>query len=164
MSEQTPEARLNILLSETSVSLACAESCTGGLIASRVIDIAGSSAYMLGGVVSYSNAAKQNILNVRHGTLIAYGAVSEPVAEEMATGVKNLFNADYAISVTGIAGPGGGTAEKPVGLTYIGLALPDGTVRVQRHLWQGSRIEVKQQSADAALNWLIEVIQHELGG
>ena len=140
------------------MTVCTAESCTGGLIASRITDIAGSSAYMLGGIVAYSNTAKQNLLNVRQGTLMAYGAVSEPTAAEMATGAKALFKADFAVSVTGIAGPGGGTPEKPVGLTYIGLAKSDGTVEVQRHVWEGDRIQNKMQSADAALHWLIDVL------
>ncbi|MEL6270130.1 MAG: CinA family protein [Chloroflexota bacterium] len=159
MTHQPPEQQLLQLLHGTGITIATAESCTGGLIASRITDVAGSSNYMLGSVVSYSNAAKQNILNVRQGTLMAYGAVSEPTAQEMATGAKKLFEVDYAISVTGIAGPGGGTPEKPVGLTYIGLAMPGDRTEVRRYQWKGDRLAVKKQSADAALQWLIEAIQ-----
>lgn len=139
-------------------TVATAESCTGGLIASRLTDIAGSSAYVLGGVVAYSNAVKTNLLNVRHGTLLAYGAVSEQTAHEMALGARALLGADLALSVTGIAGPGGGTPEKPVGLTYIGVGLPDGSVQVQRHIWEGNRIQNKEHSADAALRLLLGVL------
>jgi PncC family amidohydrolase len=156
---KTPEEQLKNILNGTTTTICTAESCTGGLIASRITDISGSSAYMLGGIVSYSNFAKQNLLNVRQGTLMAYGAVSEPTAAEMATGVKELFSADYAISVTGIAGPDGGTPEKPVGLTYVGLAKPDGSVEVRRHIWVGNRLENKMQSADFALHWLIETLK-----
>ena len=160
MNQKTLEEKLKDLLTGTEITLCTAESCTGGLIASRITDVAGSSSYMLGGIVSYSNAAKQNLLNVRQGTLMAYGAVSKPTAAEMATGAKERFGADYAVSVTGIAGPGGGTPEKHVGLTFIGLAKPDGSVEVQRHIWDGNRIENKMQSADTALHWLIEVISN----
>jgi PncC family amidohydrolase len=113
---------------------------------------------MLGGIVTYSNNAKQNLLNVRQGTLLAYGAVSEATATEMALGAQERFGTDYALSVTGIAGPGGGSPEKPVGLTFIGLAKPDGTVEVQRYVWEGDRLANKQQSADAALQMLIDVL------
>lgn len=152
------EAQVGALLRDREQTVCTAESCTGGLIASRLTDIPGSSAYMLGGVVSYSNSAKQHLLHVRQGTLMAYGAVSEPTATEMALGARAQFGADYALSVTGIAGPGGGTPDKPVGLTYIGLAKPDGTVEVQRYVWEGDRVVNKQQSADAALQMLIDAL------
>jgi PncC family amidohydrolase len=157
MSNQPLEIELGNLLRDRGLTVCTAESCTGGLIASRLTDITGSSAYMLGGVVTYSNEAKQNLVGVRQATLMAYGAVSEPTAKEMATGARNLFKSDYALSVTGIAGPGGGTHEKPVGLTYIGMAGPDG-VTVARHIWEGDRLENKRQSADAAMQMLIEAL------
>lgn len=139
-------------------TVATAESCTGGLIASRLTDVAGSSAYVVGGVVAYDNAVKVGLLKVPESLLIAHGAVSEPVARAMAQGVQALLGTDYALSVTGIAGPGGGTPEKPVGLTYIGLAGPGGKVQVQRHVWQSSRVGNKQHSADAALSLLLSVL------
>lgn len=142
-------------LHKRNLTMCTAESCTGGLIASLLTDIPGSSAYMLGGVVSYSNEAKRSLLKVRQGTLMAYGAVSEPTAAEMAQGAQQIFGADYAISVTGIAGPGGGTADKPVGLTYIGIAKPDGSVSVQRHVWDGDRIQNKHASASAAFQLIL---------
>jgi nicotinamide-nucleotide amidase len=156
------EATLGQRLRADGLTLCTAESCTGGLIASRLTDISGSSAYLLGGVVAYSNEAKSALLHVRQGTLIAYGAVSEPTAAEMATGARALFGTDYALSVTGIAGPGGGTPEKPVGLTYIGLASADG-VQVRRFVWEGDRLENKRQSADAALQLLLDALDQRTG-
>jgi PncC family amidohydrolase len=125
----------------------------------RLTNIAGSSDYVLGGVVAYANSAKQHILHVRQGTLIAYGAVSEQVASEMATGARYLFDATFAVSITGIAGPGGGTVDKPVGLTYIGLAGPDDLLVVQRHIWEGDREAVKAASADATLKLLLDTLK-----
>jgi len=156
--EASLEARLGEILREQDLTIATAESCTGGLIASRLTDIAGSSAYVIGGIVAYSNFAKQSLLDVRQGTLMAYGAVSEPTAEEMAVGAQTLFKSQYALSVTGIAGPGGGTSQKPVGLTFIGLAHPSSDVDVQRFVWQGDRLTNKQKSADAALHMLLEAV------
>ncbi len=154
----TLEQEIGQLLSQVGQTVCTAESCTGGLIASRITDIAGSSAYMLGGVVAYSNAVKQQLLNVQEETLITHGAVSELTAREMALGARALFGADYAMSVTGIAGPSGGTDEKPVGLTYIGVAGPAGLVIVERHIWQGDRLANKQSSATAALQLLLNTL------
>lgn len=148
--DTTLEIQLGNALKARGLTICTAESCTGGLIASRLTDIAGSSAYMLGGVVSYSNDAKMNLLKVKEQTLIDFGAVSEQTAGEMAQGARALLGADYALSVTGIAGPGGGTDTKPVGLTYIGLAGPELLV-VQRFVWQKDRIGNKHLSANAAL-------------
>jgi len=152
------EVQLGKLLRERHLTVCTAESCTGGLIASRLTDIPGSSAYMQGGVVVYSNEAKQNLIGVRQATLMAYGAVSEPTAKEMATGARDLLKADYALSVTGIAGPGGGTDEKPVGLTFIGLAGPNELVMAERFIWEGDRAANKRQSADAAMQMLIDAL------
>lgn len=162
MTAPTLEVTLGQRLRADGLTIATAESCTGGLIASRLTDISGSSAYMLGGVVAYSNEAKAALLNVRQGTLIAYGAVSEPTASEMASGARALFHADFALSVTGIAGPGGGTADKPVGLTYIGLASADG-VQVRRFIWEGDRLANKRQSADAALQMVLALLDEKAG-
>jgi PncC family amidohydrolase len=137
--------------------LCLAESCTGGLIGHRITNIAGSSAYLLGGVVAYSYESKMQILNVREATLLQHGAVSEQVADEMVRNVRALFGADYALSVTGIAGPGGGLPNKPVGLTYIGLASPVGVV-ITRHVWDGDRESNKAASAEAALALLAEAL------
>jgi PncC family amidohydrolase len=153
------EAQVGAALLAKGWKVCTAESCTGGLISHRLTNVAGSSAYMLGGVVAYANAVKQAVLKVRQGTLIAYGAVSEQTAAEMATGARRLLSADVAVSVTGIAGPGGSTPEKPVGLTYIGLAGPDDRVIVQRHIWDGDREAIKAASAEAALQLLLDTLR-----
>ncbi len=157
--DQRLEARVGVALLARGWTVCAAESCTGGLVMHRLTNIAGSSAYVLGGVVSYSNAAKQKLIGVREETLIAYGAVSEQTAAEMVVGVRALFDADAAVSITGIAGPGGGTPEKPVGLTYIGLQVRDQAPLVQRHIWSGDREAVKIASAEAALAWILEAAQ-----
>jgi PncC family amidohydrolase len=153
--DQSLEARVGAALSQRGWTVCAAESCTGGLVLHRLTNIAGSSAYVLGGVVTYSNEAKQKLIGVREATLVAYGAVSEQTAAEMADGVRALFDADIAVSITGIAGPGGGTPEKPVGLTYIGLVRRGQPPQVQRHVWQGDRIAIKDASASAALAWIL---------
>lgn len=158
MVDERLEARVGHALRAKGWTICTAESCTGGLITHRLTNIPGSSDYVLGGVVAYSNRAKQSLLHVRQGTLIAYGAVSEQTASEMALGARELFGADLAISVTGIAGPDGGSAEKPVGLTYIGLAGPDGLHTVQRHVWEGDREGIKAASAEAALQLVLDTL------
>ena len=140
------------------LAVSAAESCTGGLILSTLTDAAGSSAYVEGGLVTYSNDAKMRMLGVREETLIAHGAVSEATAGEMAKGVRRLFETDYAVSVTGIAGPGGGSDEKPVGLTFIGLAGFGDLLIVERYLWDGERIANKVASVEAALKLLLRVV------
>lgn len=155
------EARVGDSLRVKGWTICTAESCTGGLIAHRLTNIPGSSDYVLGGVVAYSNRIKQSLLHVRQGTLIAYGAVSEQTASEMAAGARELLGADVAVSVTGIAGPGGGSAEKPVGLTYIGLAGPNDLLVVQRHVWEGDREAVKNASAGAALQLVLDTLMRD---
>jgi nicotinamide-nucleotide amidase len=139
------------------VTVALAESCTGGLVADAITDIAGSSGYFAGGVVSYSNEAKEQLLDVPGAVLEAHGAVSAQVARAMAEGARSRFAADVAASVTGIAGPDGGSDAKPVGLTYIAVADADG-VDVRRHLWSGDRLANKVSSAAAVLELLLERI------
>jgi PncC family amidohydrolase len=158
MNEKPLEVLVGELLIARQMTIATAESCTGGLISHLITDVSGSSAYMMGGIVAYSNEAKINLLGVKPETLVAVGAVSEEVAIELAAGVKRVFGVDCALSVTGIAGPLGGTAEKPVGLTYIGLATPDG-ITVQRFVWEGNRVQNKLSSAQAALQMLIAYLK-----
>jgi nicotinamide-nucleotide amidase len=141
------------LLTAQKKTLALAESCTGGGIANRLTNIPGASAIFLGGAVSYSNAAKAKILGVRDEALAAHGAVSEAVAQEMAEGAREKFGADFAIAVTGIAGPGGGTAEKPVGTVFIALADASGVV-VERRLNIYERAVFKELTAQQALEML----------
>lgn len=141
------------------VRIATAESCTGGTVAARLTSQAGSSAYVVGGVVSYANGIKQQVLGVPAAVLENPGAVSEECARAMAEGVRSLMDATHAVSTTGIAGPTGGTARKPVGLVYIGLATPDGT-RVERHVYSGDRAAVIEAASDRALELLLKSI-HE---
>ena len=149
--ERTIAERLTAL----GVTIATAESCSGGLIAHRITNVAGSSAYFLGGVVTYGNDAKEKLLGVPCETLAAHGAVSAAVARAMAEGARRAFGSDYAVGVTGIAGPAGGTPEKPVGLVYIAVAGPRGTA-VTRNQFDGPREAVKEKTADAALTLLME--------
>lgn len=154
------EALIGDALKRRGWTVCTAESCTGGLIAHRLTNISGSSAYVLGGVVTYSNEAKMKLIGVPEATLSAHGAVSAATAQAMAEGVRALFNADIALSVTGIAGPGGGSPEKPVGLVYIGLAVRDRETQVNRYLWDGDRESNKARSADAALQMLYDVAKN----
>ncbi|HXG27120.1 MAG TPA: nicotinamide-nucleotide amidohydrolase family protein [Candidatus Binatia bacterium] len=137
------------------VTVALAESCTGGLIAAAITAVPGSSGYFLGGVVSYANHAKESLLGVPGGTLRAHGAVSAQVAKAMAEGAMARFGASLGASVTGVAGPDGGTAAKPVGLVYLGIATADGT-EVRRLQFGGDRQAIRQGAASAVLQWLIE--------
>ena len=136
-------------------TVALAESCTGGLIAATLTEVPGSSGYFLGGVVSYSNDAKEAFLDVSHAALEAHGAVSAQVAKGMAEGARARFAASLAASVTGVAGPDGGTESKPVGLTYVGLATEEGP-EVRRLQLDGDRAANREAAARAALEWLIE--------
>jgi PncC family amidohydrolase len=149
----TLENDLGQLLTHHKLTLAVAESCTGGLIGHRLTNVPGSSAYFLGGVVAYSYDAKERLLGVLHNTLYDHGAVSEPVAREMARGVRRVVGADIGLSVTGIAGPGGGLPGKPVGLTWVALSVRD-VERAEKFIWQGDRESNKAQSAEAALQLL----------
>ena len=137
------------------LTVALAESCTGGLVATTITDVAGSSGYFLGGVVSYSNEAKTGLLDVPQAMLGAHGAVSAQVARAMAAGAQARFGASLAASITGVAGPDGGSDEKPVGLTYVGLASAAG-VDVRRFQFAGDRAANREMAARAALEWLAE--------
>jgi nicotinamide-nucleotide amidase len=148
------EADLIRVLTERGLTLAVAESCTGGLIGHRLTNVSGSSACFRGGVVAYHNDVKARVLGVPEELLAKEGAVCEDVALAMARGVRRLLDADFGLAVTGIAGPMGGTADKPVGLTYVALAGPGDVARCERHVWQGDRERNKEQSATAALEML----------
>ena len=156
--EQPLEILLGQLLRARGLKLATAESCTGGLIADKITDVPGSSDYFLGGFVSYAYEAKVASLGVSWDTLKAHGAVSRETVLEMARGARRALGADLAISVSGIAGPGGGLPEKPVGATWIGLATPD-VERAEGFYWKGNRRENKEQSAQAAMRMVIEFLQ-----
>lgn len=151
--EQTLAGAAGDALRDRDRTLAVAESCTGGLLGKMLTDAAGSSDYFVGGVVCYANRIKQEWLGVPEGLLRTHGAVSEPVAEAMARGARDRFGADHALAVTGIAGPAGGTEDKPVGLVYTAHAGPGG-VRVHRAVLPGDRAAVRLRSALTALNML----------
>ena len=153
------EKKLNDLLINNSLTISVAESCTGGLIGHLITSIPGSSAYFMGGIISYSNQAKRDLLGVSPDTLEQFGAVSEQTAKEMAMGVKERFKSDVGLSVTGIAGPDGGSIEKPVGTVYMGVSIDMENFSI-KYLFKGSRAEIKQQTAETAL----ENIQRYLNG
>lgn len=142
--------QLAVALKHRDQMMATAESCTGGLIAATLTAIAGSSDVVDRGFVTYSNDAKRAMLGVAEATLVAAGAVSEEVAREMADGALGVSAADIALSVTGIAGPGGATATKPVGLVFIGAARRGGTLLVERHVFAGDRTAVRNASVSVA--------------
>ncbi len=151
--DETLEQVVGDLLRWRGYSLATAESCTGGLLAGRITEVAGSSEYFLEGVVTYSNEAKMRMLGVPKEMLETHGAVSEPVASAMASGVRKLADSTFGIGITGIAGPGGGTEEKPVGLVYIALA-DDETVMARKFIFPGDRQFIRILSVNAALDML----------
>ncbi len=150
-------ALLNRLI-EAGLTVATAESCTGGLIASSIVDVAGASDCFNEGYVTYSNEAKMKNLGVKDSTLSIYGAVSSKTASEMAQGVRKRAKADFGISSTGIAGPGGGSPEKPVGLVYVGCAYGNNQVKVKELRLKGNRTEVRTQAAIEALKLLEECL------
>ena len=147
------EAVVGRLLLERGLTVSVAESCTGGLLGNRLTNIAGSSRYIERGVIVYSNRAKEELLGVPEHLLRAHGAVSEPVARAMAEGVCRISGSPCGLAVTGIAGPDGGSADKPVGTVYIGCATPDG-IEVRRCRFHGDRVSIKWQSSQTALDML----------
>jgi nicotinamide-nucleotide amidase len=154
------EELVGSILRERRLTIAAAESCTGGLLMSRLTDIAGSSDYVAGGLVLYSNALKTNVGLVPPGLIEAHGAVSEPVALAMAEGVRERTGADVCVGITGIAGPGGGTPQKPVGTVAIAVLVTGGAARV-RTIWaHGGRIQIKFNATQAAL----DMVRRALGG
>jgi len=155
---QEIEDVISQLLHREKATLATAESCTGGLIGHRITSVSGSSDYYLGGIVAYADEVKIRELSVNADALSRFGAVSEEVARQMAGGVRNRFNSDYGLSVTGIAGPNGGTPEKPVGLVYTAVA--DKTrAWVRRHCFSSDRSTVKMWSSQMALDLLRRRLQ-----
>jgi nicotinamide-nucleotide amidase len=153
------EAVVGRRLLERGLTVSVAESCTGGLLGHRLTNIAGSSRYIERGVIVYSNRAKEELLGVPQHLLRAHGAVSEPVARAMAEGVCRISGSPCGLSVTGIAGPDGGSAEKPVGTVYIGCATPEG-IEVRRCRFDGDRVAIKWQSSQAALDMLRRSLAH----
>jgi len=147
------------LLMSRGLTVAVAESCTGGKLGDMLTDVPGSSDYFLGGVISYSNDAKSNLLGVDGKTLKAKGAVSEEVAIQMAAGARRQLQADVGVGITGIAGPTGGTLTKPVGLVYVAISSSKSS-KCSRCVFKGSRSEIKTQSANRALEMLREFVTH----
>ena len=147
------EQEIGDLLRQKRLTLGTVESATGGLISHLITNIPGSSDYYKGSIIAYSNEAKINVVGVREDTINQYGAVSYQVAEELAQGGRMLLAVDICLTDTGIAGPGGATSGKPVGLFYLGLSHQGNTMS-QKHTFQGSREQNKKSAAGAALNWL----------
>ena len=165
--EATAETRINALLAagdggQSPFTVAAAESLTGGNVSARMTSISGSSGYFLGGIVAYSNAAKASLLGVSEETLSTRGAVSAECAREMAEGARRAFSADVAVATTGIAGPGGATERKPVGLVYIAFASSDGVTTEEFH-FPGGRAVVTDASTEAALLMLLRGLERRLG-
>ena len=151
------EKEIGDLLRQKGLTLGVVESATGGLISHLITNIPGSSDYYKGSVTAYSNEAKIKVVGVKEDTIKKYGAVSHQVAEEMAQGGRRALDVDICLADTGIAGPGGATSGKPVGLFYIGLSHQAGT-HSQKHLFQGDREQNKRDAAEAALAWLKEYL------
>jgi PncC family amidohydrolase len=160
--EASPKVRLNRLLGDSPrLTIAAAESCSGGEVAHRITSVAGSSNYFLGSIVSYSNESKIGLLGVPREIIETRGAVSEECARAMAEGARRVFGADVAVSTTGIAGPGGATARKPVGLVYTAVAAEAG-VTCEEHHFSGDRTAVIDAAASAALRSLLECVERML--
>jgi PncC family amidohydrolase len=157
------EKQVGKKLREKGLSLAVAESCTGGLVGHRLTNIPGSSTYYMGSITAYAYNAKVRLLKVKWETLEAHGAVSDATVSEMALGVRRVLGADIGISVSGIAGPTGGTPKKPVGLVYFGLSSPQGMWTAHK-VFKGSRIEVKEQAADFALGYVRDYLDGKMDG
>ena len=156
--ETTIESRIVAKCIQKGHTLATAESCTGGLIAHRITNVAGASEIFLGSIVAYANTVKTSVLDVPETTLVEGGAVCEAVALAMADGARRRLGADIAVAVTGIAGPGGGSPEKPVGTVHLAAAGP-GVQRARRMLFSGDRTAVKEQTAEAALALILEILE-----
>ena len=151
------EKKISRLLIKRGQTLSVAESCSGGLLADHLTDIPGSSKYFKGGVVAYANEVKVKILRVPSALIKKYGAVSRPVAELMANHVRKIFKTDFGVSITGIAGPSGGTKEKPVGLTYIAISKK-GKLLSREYRFRGTRRQIKTKAAASALKFLLKIL------
>ncbi len=154
------EERLAAALSDRELTLATAESCTAGGLSRLLTEIPGASAFFIGGVIAYHNDVKLQLLDVPRETLIHHGAVSSQTAIAMAEGGRSRFKTDFCVSITGIAGPGGGSADKPVGLIYIAVASPQRT-HVEEHRFPGDRSQVREGAITAALKLILGAIADE---
>jgi PncC family amidohydrolase len=154
------EKALGELLKNENLKLATAESCTGGLLGSKITDVPGASSYYMGGIIAYSNEIKTDILGVKRETIERYGAVSKECALEMVSGVSKLFGSQVSIATTGIAGPSGGTKDKPVGLVFIAIKVKN-KINVEKFIFNGNRIEIKEKVAEQAIRDTIKML-HEM--
>jgi PncC family amidohydrolase len=152
------EAKVGEALRKHGWTLALGESCTGGLLGHRITNVPSSSDYFVGGYIAYAYEAKEQLLGVRHNTLYKHGAVSQETVLEMARGARQMFNTDVGIAVTGISGPGGGTPDKPIGLTWVAASTRDDEWS-ESHIWEGDRQSNKAESATAALALLLRVLE-----
>lgn len=150
--------KLGRLLAKNRLTLSLAESCTGGMLGAAITAVPGSSAYFTGGIVSYANAAKRSVLGVPAAILARKGAVSAATAQAMAAGARRLFSSDCAISITGVAGPGGGTTKKPAGLVYAGIANGK-IVRSFEFRFKGNRQEVRRRAVEEAIKRMVEEVE-----
>lgn len=153
-----PAKRVITLLTAAQKTIVTAESCTGGLVAAALTDVPGSSAAFYGGYVTYANTAKSSMIQVPARLIHDYGAVSNQVARAMADGARNTARADYAVAITGIAGPDGGSEKKPVGLVYVAVSSELATVVIEHRFGDVGRAEVRKASVEAALNLIIQVL------
>jgi len=149
---------LGVACVSKNISVSTAESCTGGMIGAALTSVPGSSAWFKGGIIAYDNTIKTSLLGVLQKTLDTFGAVSEPTVAEMAQGAARILHTDCAISVSGIAGPDGGTPEKPAGLVYIGICI-NGNTTVYRHLFSGNRTAVRKQAVEMSLKHCIDAVR-----
>jgi PncC family amidohydrolase len=167
LSPQPPENQIGEILRSKKMKLTFAESCTGGLCGHRITNVPGSSDYYLGSITAYAYEVKEHLLGVRHQTLETYGAVSRECVLEMASGVRKALGGGFplaeilGVSISGIAGPGGGTTEKPVGTVWIGMSAPDGEW-AWHFCWEGDRLQNKEDSAQAALQLVIDYLMGKL--
>jgi PncC family amidohydrolase len=155
------QLHIGTLLHQKQLTLATAESCTGGLVAHQITNVSGSSSYFHGGIVAYSYEAKAALLGVSWDTLNTHGAVSEEAVIEMASGARKAFDVDIAVSISGIAGPTGGTPEKPVGTTWLGLSTKNRDW-ARHFVWDGDREQNKQYSSEAALQFIADYLEGNL--
>lgn len=154
----SPASKVIGLLTQAGKTIVTAESCTGGLVAAALTDIPGASAAVHGGFVTYSNAAKSRMIRVPPRLIRDYGAVSNQVARAMADGARNTAHTDYAIAATGIAGPGGGSEKKPLGLVYIAVSTDLATVVIEHRFGDLGREEIRQATTAAALDLILQVL------
>ena len=154
------EEKLVQSLAEMGLTVSTAESCTGGMVASTIIDVPGASDVYNEGFITYSNEAKMKYLNVSEEVLDSFGAVSEETVKQMASGCRKATGSDVAIATSGVAGPGGGSVEKPVGLVYIGCAYKD-IIEVRAYKFVGNRTEIRTQATNEAINMAMELIENQ---